>query len=52
MTQWRPQEGDMDHTRGGKDMGTELERIAEMVRKHPDEKLTTLAHHIKEEALK
>ena len=33
-------------------MGTELERIAEMARKHPGEKLTTLAHHINEDTLK
>lgn len=32
-------------------MGTELERIAEMARKHPGEKLTTLAHHINENTL-
>jgi len=52
MTQWRPQEGDMHHTGGGENMGTELERIAGMAKRHPGERLTTLAHHINEETLK
>jgi len=33
-------------------MGTELERIAELARRHPGERLTTLAHHINAETLK
>jgi len=33
-------------------MGTELERIAEIARKHPDEKLTALVHYITAETLK
>ena len=33
-------------------MGTELERIAEMAKRHPGERLTALAHHINEETLK
>ena len=32
-------------------MGTELERIAELARKRPGEKLTTLMHHINRETL-
>jgi len=42
----------MDHTGGGGHMGTELERIAEIARRHPDEKMTALAHYINAETLK
>ncbi len=32
--------------------GTEIERIAELARRHPGERLTTLAHHINAETQK
>jgi RNA-directed DNA polymerase len=42
----------MSHTGGGETMGTELKRIAELARKRPGERLTTLMHHINRETLK
>jgi RNA-directed DNA polymerase len=43
--------GNICHTGGGKRMGTEFAKIAEVVSKHPEGKLTTLAHFINMETL-
>lgn len=52
VTQYRPNQRNINRTGGGQMMETELKRIAELVSKKPNYKLQTIAHVINVENLK